>query len=136
MRDFGPEANIRGIFWQHCLESGDMGILMEKDRNRLDWYESYYVGEGIRNPEKIVEKLNDGKLVTGIYLVTLSENPGNILEMFSASLLKQEIFRELCPTIIGIAKGKDGAIQMAQQLVEESLKATGSCRITEYLKNR
>ncbi|MDO5335947.1 MAG: hypothetical protein Q4E89_00605 [Eubacteriales bacterium] len=109
---------------------------MKRKRKELDWYEHCRAGEGICDWREIADKLNKGKQVTGIYLITLSENPDNILEMFSAVYLSQSVFRERCPKIVGVAKGKDGAIALVRQLVEESWHATGSCRVNEYLKSR
>lgn len=109
---------------------------MKRNRKELDWYEHCRAGEGICDWREIADKLNKGEQVKGIYLITLSNNPDNILEMFSAVFLKQPAFRELCPRIVGVAKGKDGAIDLVRQLVEESLQTTGSCQVNEYLKSR
>ena len=39
----------------------------------LKWQENFLAGESVKDPEKIKKKLNSGKPVLGIYLLTLSE---------------------------------------------------------------
>ena len=41
----------------------------------LKWQENFLAGESVKDPEEIKKKLNSGKPVLGIYLLTLSENP-------------------------------------------------------------
>lgn len=102
----------------------------------LDWYKDLYIGSGIRDSEKIITKLNNNKLAPGVFLVTLSENPDNMLEIFSAVLLKQDAFRRMCPPIVGLAKGKDEAIELVQQMIQDAYQETGTYQVAEYLKNR
>lgn len=102
----------------------------------LKWQKDYYVGEGIKDPEKTKAKIDAGKVTLGIYLVTLSDNPGNLLEIIPAAMLLQKSYYAICPEIIGMAKGKDGAIDLASDIVREIYEATGAFEVKEYLKNR
>lgn len=102
----------------------------------LKWQKDYYVGEGIKNPEKIKTKINAGRVTLGIYLITLSENPGNLLEIIPAAMLFQKSYYAICPEIIGMAKGKDDAIDLAAAIVKEIYETTGAFQVKEYLKNR
>lgn len=103
----------------------------------LDWYENCYVGKGIRDPQKVIRKVDCGKgIQPNVYLVTLSDNPGNMLEIISAMILKQEIARSLCPKIVGIAKGKDEAVELVQEILTDTYKATGTYQAADFLKNR
>ena len=102
----------------------------------LEWLANYYTGDGIKNPRKIQSKINAGKLVPGIYLLTLSANPGNLLEIIPASMLVQKSAYALCPAIMGMAKGKDKAIDLAVEILQEVYQATGAFKVEEYLKNR
>lgn len=51
----------------------------------LKWHKNYYRGASIKNISKIRLKLIRGKPVPGIYLITLSENPHNQLEILLSS---------------------------------------------------
>lgn len=102
----------------------------------LHFLENYYVGDGIKNPEKIIEKLQAGKPAWGIYLLTLSGNKNNLMEILPASMLMQRSFREICPDIFGIARGKENAIEMAAEILGNMYRSTGGFAVEEYMKNR
>lgn len=102
----------------------------------LKWCEHYYIGEGVRDAEKIREKIDQGRLTPGIYLLTLSENPDHIMEILPAVSLKQEAVRRLCPEIIGMAKGKEEAITMVSEILPRIYEETGTFQVREYMKNR
>ena len=50
----------------------------------LKWQENFLAGESVKDPEKIKKKLNSGKPVLGIYLLTLAENPVNLMDIIPA----------------------------------------------------
>ena len=88
------------------------------------------------NPTRIRARITAGNFVPDIYVVTLSDNPGNILEILPAGMLVQRSARATCPLIVGMARGKSGAIQMVQDMIEQVYTETGNFKIKEYLKNR
>ena len=47
----------------------------------LKWCKDLRIGEGVKRADKIRRKLNHGKIVPGVYLITFSENPRNLLEI-------------------------------------------------------
>ncbi len=106
------------------------------DRFMQNWIEDYYIGAGIKNPQKTRKKIDAGRLTVGVYLITLSENPGNLLEIIPASLLMQKTYARICPTIVGMEKGKDAAIDMAAGIIKEIYETTGQFQVREYFKNR
>ena len=102
----------------------------------LVWQENFLTGESVKNPNKIKKKLNNGKLVPGIYLLTLSENPVNLMDIIPAAMLIQKSFYGICPKIIGMAKGKEEALEMVRSLIDEMYRETGNFATAEYIENR
>lgn len=102
----------------------------------LKWKRHYLVGEGVKEPAKIRRKINAGKFVPGIYLLTLSNHPANLCEILPAAMLMQKSYVEICPLIFGMAKGKDEAMELLADFLSEVYRETGSFRIEEYWKNR
>ena len=88
----------------------------------LKWQENFLAGESVKDPEEIKKKLNSGKPVLGIYLLTLSENPVNLMDIIPAAMLIQKSFYGICPKIIGMAK--------------EMYRETGTFATAEYIENR
>lgn len=102
----------------------------------LKWWEHCYMGEGVKSSASLRRKINRGKAAPGIYLVTLSHNPNNIMEIIPAVVLVQKAAYDLCPLILAMAKGKDEAIDLAGKIAEACYQETGSFQIKEYIKNR
>lgn len=102
----------------------------------LKWNKDLRVGEGVKKADKIRRKLNHGKIVPGIYLITFSENPRNLLEIIPALTMIQQSAAEICPEIIGLAGDKDEAMDMITEIIQEVYDKTGDFRVQEYWKNR
>ena len=62
----------------------------------LKWCKDLRIGEGVKKADKIRRKLNHGKIVPGVYLITFSENPRNLLEIIPAlTIIQSECCRHL-----------------------------------------
>lgn len=102
----------------------------------LKWCKDLRIGEGVKKADKIRRKLNHGKIVPGVYLITFSENPRNLLEIIPALTMVQQSAADICLEIIGLAGDKDEAVDMVVEIIREVYDATGDFRIEEYWKNR
>ncbi len=102
----------------------------------LKWLSTYYVGPKIKNAAGIQAKINEGKAVPGVYLLTLSYNPDNIVELVPALVLVQKKLYADCPLIIGMAADKKEAIELFRKILTKVYKETGQCRIEEFVKRR
>ena len=102
----------------------------------LKWNRDLLIGDNIKNIRKIQKKLNSGRPLPGIYLITLSDNPSCLLEILPALTLIQETAADICPEIIGITRGKDDAFDMVSDVISEVYNGTGGFLVKEYWKNR
>ena len=102
-----------------------MGILRMVRRQMLKWIKDYTVSERIRNPEKVRRKIDAGEAVPGIFLITKSYNEHHLLEILPAISLVQRNVYAMCPEIIGMAKGKEDAMEMVQNILEAVYRRTG-----------
>ena len=72
----------------------------------MNWYKKLYLGDNIKKKEKkIIRRVERGKPVGDIYLITLASNPENLLDIFRANMLLQKPLARMCPLIVGIAEG-------------------------------
>jgi hypothetical protein len=102
----------------------------------LKWHEGYYIEEGIEDPDRIRKSIDRRKPEPGIYLLTLSDNPDNLMEIVPAMLLIQKNLYRLCPQVIGMARSKDSAISLATSVIEQTYQATGNFNVKEFLNSR
>ena len=93
-----------------------------------------YVGEGVKNKQKVMWKLKHGAGMLDIYVISLS-NGSDQLDCMKCSYFKQKAIRDNVGLIVGLAKGYAEAQKLIVSMIEESLKETGSANVKEYLIN-
>ena len=55
----------------------------------MEWYPRLYVGETVNNPDKLIHKLKKHAKKVDAYVITLSKNPVDQLEIMEAGYLAQ-----------------------------------------------
>lgn len=100
------------------------------------YHPKLYLGESIKGKklEKIKKKLEKEPLFSGVFLVALSRNPFDQLEVYAASELAWSYYRKNPPFIVGIAGSREEAIVLVEKIVKECLEARGDCALKEYLR--
>lgn len=93
-----------------------------------------YVGEGIKNKQKVMWKLKHGAGMVDIYVISLS-NGSDQLDCTKCSYFKQKAIRDSVGIVVGLAKGYSEAQKLIVSMIEESLQETGSANVKEYLIN-
>ena len=91
-----------------------------------------YVGEGIKNKQKVMWKLKHGAGMLDVYVISIS-NGKDQLDCMKCSYFKQKAIRENVGLVVGLAKGYSEAQNLMIAMIEESLQETGSANVKEYL---
>ncbi|MDO5389528.1 MAG: hypothetical protein Q4F24_00375 [Eubacteriales bacterium] len=103
----------------------------------LNWYENLYVSErASKKLKRTISRINRQKVTPEIYVLTFPSNDKNVIDIVSANVLLQTAVRKRCPKIIGLAKGKEDALELMQTILMETYKCTGGFCVKEYLENR
>lgn len=103
----------------------------------LNWYNRLYVGDNAKKKiEKYRKSLNRGKLVPGVYLITLAANEVDQLDIISSHYLIQNAVYRRCPMIVGVASGYKEALSLVIRMTEETFSRTGTANIKDYLIQR
>lgn len=103
----------------------------------MKWLEPLYISESMQKKEKRIKwklKHNAGVLIG--YVITISSNPENLLDIYPTKYLKQNGFWKDSMEIVGIAKTYDEALELVTQIVDEVYKSTNGTAVKEYLYNR
>ena len=107
----------------------------------MKWYQNLYLGEGAKQAKyKMFGRIRRGRFQLDTYLITLSDNPDNLLDMFSANVLKQPYFkkqkgihaREIY--VVGLAKGYAEGLEVITAIIDDVYQQTGAFDIPGYLK--
>lgn len=102
---------------------------------RLTYHTNIYCNAGMKNKklDKIKKKLESGFLLSSYYLIALSRNPIDQLEVYDGRQLVQSYYKKNPPYVVGIAESYDDAIELVQVIVKECLDKRGDCNLKEYL---
>ena len=98
--------------------------------------ENLYLGKSIHpgKVDKIKKRLVSKPMLSGVFVIALSKNSSDQLELYDAKQLQQSYYQKNPPYVVGIAKDKSEAVSIVQQIVEECLQARGDCALKEYLQ--
>ena len=87
----------------------------------MRYYKHLYLTEGLeKKKEKIIRKLEAGKLQPGVHVITLAVSERNQLEIYPTIQFKQPAFPEQELFVVGITKGYDEAVELVEQIVQET----------------
>ena len=64
----------------------------------------------------------------------LAANGQDLFDILSSAYLKQPALRRNLPEIVGIAQGREEAVALVQQILEETLQETGAADVKAYLR--
>ena len=96
----------------------------------MRYYKHLYLTEGLeKKKEKIIRKLEAGKLQPGVHVITLAVSERNQLEIYPTIQFKQPAF----PEQELFTKGYDEAVELVEQIVQEVYDQTGTCDIRSYI---
>ena len=107
---------------------------MYRRTENMRYYKHLYLTEGLeKKKEKIIRKLEAGKLQLGVHVITLAVSEKNQLEIYPALQFKQPVFPKQDLFVVGITKGYEEAVELVEQIVQEVYKQTGGCDIRSYI---
>ena len=103
----------------------------------MKWYRKLYLGDNAKDEKyRIIGKVRTSKFQIDTYLITLSNNPNNLMDIYSAKFLLQPHFKKAHILddiyVIGIAKGRDEAFQVIEMIISEVYTKTGEFKLREY----
>lgn len=97
------------------------------------WCEKLYMDEEIgKKPEKWKKKVEQGKLTLDVYCVSLASNPENLFDIINCNEILFRYYRQRELWIAGLAKSREGAVLLVQEMVEDMLKSSGTLNVKEY----
>ena len=76
--------------------------------------------------EKIRQTVEDPKSKIPCYVVSLSTNPKNLLDIWKAKELHKPYYREKDLLIVGVSLTMEGAKDLAVQILEQCYRKTGA----------
>lgn len=97
--------------------------------------DNLYVSDSIKEHKLPLYKLGirQGRGKLKLYLLVLSNNEHDQLDIIHNSILKQRAYRKLDINIVGLANSYDEALSIVDRILNECMENDGSCNMKEYL---
>ena len=100
----------------------------------MRFYERLYFGDKAKkNRFSILQAVREEK-TSGYYVLTPASNEKNLLDMYSASALKQPYYNQQDLLIVGVAADYEDAAMLVGRIVGDIYKKTGTYDVRAFLK--
>lgn len=86
----------------------------------------------MRRKDKTILSINNRRLTYDVYCITLASHPGNLFDILNANELLFPHYQKTDIKIVGLAKGREEAISLVQEIIMEIYQKTGSFNVREY----
>ena len=100
------------------------------------WYDDLFVGESIspRRKKRIIRKVNRRSILGAEYLLTLSVNPDNLIDIISTQVVRQRYYPRKDLVVIGLAGNYEEALLLAGEIVSGIYAVQGDFNLREFFK--
>lgn len=100
------------------------------------WSERLYIGERAeKNCKRIQKKLESGKPVLDVFLITRPSNENNLFDILPAAELVFPYYKQTELFVYGIARGRDEAESLILSMLEDVCRETGGLCCKEYFRS-
>ena len=104
----------------------------------MKWYRKLYLGYNAKKAKyKVFGRIRKGSFSPDTFLITLPNTGEDLLEITSVNFLFQPHFKNKKNLdkiyVVGIAKGREEALELVRLIIDEVYKATGGFDIAGYL---
>lgn len=100
------------------------------------WYDNlYFDEENAKKKARLLRRLEKGKPEPNVYVLALPDTRDrNILDIFNSLELMQPHYKGRKKYIVGIARSKQAAVELAADIVGEMYGASGGFDLRAYLE--
>ncbi len=103
----------------------------------MEWYYDLYLGEKIaKKKNKLIYKINEGKLSPTTFVIVLPRNNRDILETFPFEVLKQKYYKRQDFFIVGLAKGREEANELMCRIIVDCFRQTDTVNVRDFILDR
>lgn len=103
----------------------------------ISYSQRLYLGNSISEKKlrRIKRYIRHGNGQVGLYVISLSENEHNQLDITNIVMFKQRFYRKFNIRIVGIVSSYDEAVDTVMSILDETLEKTGTVDMKSYLTN-
>lgn len=99
----------------------------------ISWSTKIYIGEKMKKKkDRVISSINSSEVTFGIYCIAFASHPNNLFDIMEANELLFPHYKRSDIRIIGLAKGKEEAVSLVQDMLMEVYNNTGGFDVRNY----
>lgn len=99
----------------------------------ISWNSNLYVGDTMKKKkDKVISSINKREATFGVYCIAFASHPDNLFDILNANELLFPFYKNTQVHILGLAKGKEEAIDLVHRMLMEVYNKTGEFKVREY----
>lgn len=99
----------------------------------IQWASRLYVGDKLKKKrDKAIASINNRRATYNVYCIALASHPGNLFDIMDANELLFPHYQKSDIKIVGLANGKEEAINLVHDMIMEMYNNTGDFKVREY----
>ena len=100
------------------------------------WYDDLFVGQSIsqRRKKRIIRKVKRRSILGAEYLLTLSANPDNLIDIISVQVVRQRCYPRKDLVVIGLEGNYEEALMIAGEIVTGIYAVQGNFKLREFFQ--
>lgn len=103
----------------------------------MKWYKGLYIGYNLLEDSKeVIKNIEKGKILFNKYVIVLPRNNYDTLEIYPSNVLNQKFYRNMDLTVVGIASGKEEALDMVNLIVMDCYNSTGNVKVKDFIEKQ
>jgi len=102
----------------------------------VTYSEKLYTGEKIdqKKLNRIKRNIRQGRGRFDLYLISLSNNGHDQLDIIHNSMFKQKLYRRFDIRVVGLATSYDEATSLVMSMLDDTIKSTGGVDMKSFLE--
>lgn len=99
----------------------------------VQWTSKLYVGNKMKKKkEKVIASINNREATFGVYCIAFASQQCNLFDIIDANELLFPYYKKFDVCIVGLARGKDEAINLVHDMLMEVYHKTGDFDVRTY----
>ena len=99
----------------------------------MRWYPRLYTGPMAASARyRIIQGLRAGKFMPSVYVITRAVDSDGILDIYRSTDYRSGRVQEADPMILGLALTRDGALEVARNIIDDLYRKNGDFDIDAF----
>jgi hypothetical protein len=99
----------------------------------VSWTTRLYVGNKMKKKkESVISSINNSEVTFGVYCIAFASHQDNLFDIIDANELLFPFYKKSEVQIVGLARGREEAVDLVQKMLMEVYHKTGNFDVRAY----